>query len=55
MELKALCDYCGKPAIVHSCRLCGARVCSEHFNAELGLCFKCAARMDRGKLPGRKF
>lgn len=47
MEVKALCDYCKKPSFVYTCHICGARVCSEHFNSRLGLCFKCASKMEK--------
>lgn len=36
-ELYGLCDICGKIA-KHKCKLCGKRVCDEHYDAKSGTC-----------------
>lgn len=39
--LKGICDYCGNVGFIHTCVLCGAKVCKEHYNPERRLCSKC--------------
>lgn len=36
-DVSMLCYICGNPA-KHVCRLCGKFVCSDHFDAQAGLC-----------------
>jgi len=40
-EVVGLCVYCGKPA-AHTCSLCGALVCEQHFDSSKGICTVCA-------------
>ncbi|MBI4175685.1 MAG: orotate phosphoribosyltransferase [Candidatus Aenigmarchaeota archaeon] len=35
-----MCDLCGRPSKVHTCVICGARVCETHYSWK-GLCTKC--------------
>ena len=37
-EIKILCDICQKKAAAHSCKLCGRRVCADHYDAKSGMC-----------------
>lgn len=43
--IKGLCVYCNKPGIMHTCKLCGANVCDEHYDISTGLCYKCASKV----------
>jgi len=43
--IKGLCVYCNKPGIMHTCKLCGANVCDEHYDVSTGLCYKCASKV----------
>ena len=47
MERGALCVICGGAALpAHTCRLCGALVCSKDFDSGKGLCSRCAAKSE---------
>lgn len=37
-EIKVLCDICQRKAAVQSCKLCGRRVCADHYDAKSGMC-----------------
>ena len=37
-----LCDVCGKAA-KNTCKMCGRRLCSNHYDRSLGLCHSCKA------------
>ncbi len=39
-DVAGLCDICGKLAR-HTCKLCGKRVCSTHYDSKSGLCTSC--------------
>ena len=48
-----LCDICGGIAR-HTCRLCGKRVCGDHYDKGLGLCTSCkGGRRIKGTAKGR--
>ena len=49
MSLTGLCQVCEAEAD-HTCDLCGAVVCDEHYRAEMGACVECAQRVESG--PG---
>ncbi len=38
--MEGLCEICRKPAIA-TCRLCGRRVCEDHYDKATGLCTIC--------------
>jgi len=43
MRHTGICSICGGIADpAHTCRLCGAIVCSKCFDAEKGICKRCA-------------
>ncbi len=37
-----LCEICGEKEATHTCRLCGRRVCDEHYDPATGLCTICS-------------
>ncbi|RLF28556.1 MAG: orotate phosphoribosyltransferase [Thermoplasmata archaeon] len=41
MELLGLCNICGKPDAVFTCRLCGSLVCRSCFDPSHGICNRC--------------
>ncbi len=42
MERPGLCMICSRVAEpAHTCRMCGAIVCPEHYSKEHGVCTKC--------------
>ncbi|MCL5429890.1 MAG: hypothetical protein M1504_00240 [Candidatus Marsarchaeota archaeon] len=41
-DVVVLCDYCGKIA-VHTCKLCGKRVCAAHYDDSNGSCTACSS------------
>ncbi|MCK5023074.1 MAG: hypothetical protein KAS04_02785 [Candidatus Aenigmarchaeota archaeon] len=44
--ISALCNICGKATKQpHSCTFCGAIVCHDHYNVEMGMCLNCAQRL----------
>ncbi len=48
MERPGLCVICGRVADpAYTCMLCGAIVCSEHFDMEKGVCNRCLSRTGR--------
>jgi hypothetical protein len=50
METAGICTHCrglAKPA--YSCRMCGAIVCGNCFDHELGMCRACAAKVKPDK------
>jgi len=48
MERPGICAVCaGAAQPAYSCRMCGALVCSSHFDAEKGLCTRCAGKLGR--------
>jgi hypothetical protein len=50
MEKAGICMHCnGLANPAYSCRMCGAVVCNECFDHELGLCSKCAGKIKPGK------
>ncbi|MDD3454596.1 orotate phosphoribosyltransferase [Methanothermobacter tenebrarum] len=52
LEVRGLCSLCGKVAFLHTCRLCGALVCSDCYVPELGVCRICAGKLRRRNLKG---
>ena len=50
MEKAGICMHCnGLANPAYSCRMCGAVVCNECFDHELGLCRNCAGKIKPGK------
>jgi hypothetical protein len=41
-DVIVLCDICGKISR-HTCRMCGKRVCDEHYDLNLHICTSCKA------------
>ncbi len=41
MDSMGICDICGKPDSLYTCKLCGRRVCREHITVG-GVCKQCA-------------
>ncbi len=39
--MSQLCEICGEVEAKYTCRLCGRRVCSKHFNSNRGICSVC--------------
>ncbi|MFB6159922.1 MAG: hypothetical protein ABEJ61_01960 [Haloferacaceae archaeon] len=48
MSTTTLCQICGSAPATHACERCGAAVCEEHYDEDLGLCVDCAAEV-RGR------
>jgi len=48
METFGLCNICSRPAR-HSCSLCGALFCDDHFDKTSGLCYNCALKVRMGE------
>lgn len=42
--LQGICSACGGEGTIHTCRLCGANVCSRCYNPSLGMCKKCSKK-----------
>ncbi len=43
------CRICGKDGIIHFCKNCGSRVCTNCFDKKLGLCLECSRKtVDEG-------
>ncbi|MEM3289914.1 MAG: hypothetical protein QW046_00080 [Candidatus Micrarchaeaceae archaeon] len=40
-DIAVLCDICHLKQAKHVCKLCGRRVCDEHFDSRLGICTAC--------------
>jgi len=53
MEMVGLCAICGRPGAMHTCRICGRNVCSEHFDIGYGVCSSCGEKINkhRGDIP----
>ncbi|QHN05933.1 orotate phosphoribosyltransferase [Methanothermobacter sp. THM-1] len=47
MHLKGICSLCGRADFLHTCRLCGANVCSECYIADMGVCRICRSKIQR--------
>lgn len=52
MSVQGLCQICEAAPAKHQCARCGALVCSNHFDADAGLCTECAAELG-GQPPDR--
>ncbi|MFB6108248.1 MAG: zinc finger HIT domain-containing protein [Haloplanus sp.] len=53
MSTTTICQVCENAVARYSCSQCGASVCTEHYDAELGLCATCASRARGGGGGGR--
>ena len=42
MSVTGLCQICEAAEARHRCEACGALVCTDHYEAGLGLCVRCA-------------
>ena len=51
MSVQGLCQVCESAPARFACERCGALVCTDHYDHELGMCTSCAATVDRR--PGR--
>jgi len=40
-SIAMLCDVCGTKLAKHACKLCGKRVCDEHYDSKAGICTSC--------------
>jgi hypothetical protein len=50
MEMASICMHCnGLANPAYTCRMCGAIVCKDCFDHELGLCRACAGKVKPGK------
>ncbi len=50
MEKAGICMHCnGLANPAYSCRMCGAVVCNECFDHELGICRACVQKVRPGK------
>ncbi len=50
MEKAGICMHCkGLASPAYSCRMCGAIVCNNCFDHELGVCRACAEKIKPGK------
>ncbi|QLC32936.1 hypothetical protein EFA46_001485 [Halarchaeum sp. CBA1220] len=47
MSVTGLCQLCESAEARSACDRCGAVVCREHYDAELGVCTECAAEQRR--------
>jgi hypothetical protein len=45
MSAETLCQICEAAPASHQCRRCGALVCDDHYDREIGLCVDCAAQV----------
>lgn len=52
MSVSGLCAICEAAEAEHQCDRCGALVCSNHYDAETGLCTNCAAEVGPDHEPG---
>lgn len=43
MEVKGICSVCGKAAFMRTCVICGAQVCTQHFDPVTSTCSSCRA------------
>ncbi|MFB6125447.1 MAG: zinc finger HIT domain-containing protein [Halanaeroarchaeum sp.] len=50
MSVQGLCQVCESAPAKYACERCGALVCADHYDADVGLCTSCAAasRRDSG-------
>lgn len=48
MEVAGLCSVCGKGAIIHTCKFCGAQVCDTHYDVFWGICNPCRSGRFKG-------
>ncbi|MBM4241371.1 MAG: orotate phosphoribosyltransferase [Euryarchaeota archaeon] len=47
MEVRGLCNICGKAGKMHTCILCGNIVCKDCYDFSLGVCKLCKQRTMR--------
>ncbi|MFP4589868.1 MAG: hypothetical protein ACLFMX_06800 [Halobacteriales archaeon] len=52
MSVTGLCEICEAAPARHRCERCGAVVCDDHHDAQLGLCTVCARQARGGQPPG---
>jgi hypothetical protein len=48
MSVSGICDICENAPAIDRCERCGAVVCRDHRDAELGYCTACAAEVRAG-------
>jgi hypothetical protein len=48
MSVSGLCQICESAEAKFSCDACGAVVCGDHYERDLGVCIQCA---DDGDVP----
>lgn len=53
MDVKVICDICGRNIAYRSCRLCGKRVCRDDYNSDMDMCKSCAAGRSAHRNRGR--
>ena len=46
MSVETLCQICEAKPANEQCRLCGALVCTQHYEGDDGLCLECARNVD---------
>ncbi len=46
MSVESLCQICESAPANYQCGRCGALVCSDHYDEDVGLCTDCAASID---------
>jgi hypothetical protein len=49
MSVQGLCQVCESAQAKHTCDRCGAMVCDDHWDRELGYCSECAAEYRRAR------
>lgn len=52
MSIDGPCQVCESAPVRHRCSRCGSLVCSEHYDADTGLCTDCAAETGADGYPG---
>ncbi|MFB6078800.1 MAG: hypothetical protein ABEJ80_07480 [Halarchaeum sp.] len=54
MSVTGLCQICEAREARFACERCGAVVCQEHYDADLGLCQSCATETRRARDDGER-